>query len=64
MEETIDYTRAGSTYRRKLRIFTDTWSSYNFLDYMPEVFHGKLNHSRGWYGKKSFHSNTIENRWS
>jgi len=45
MENTIDYGLAGTTRRRKLRIFTDTWSSYNFLDYMPEVFHGKLNHS-------------------
>ena len=64
MEEKIDYGLAGTTRRLKLRIFTDTWLSYNFLDYMPEVFHGKLNHSQGFFGKKKFHSNTIENRWS
>ena len=45
MEDHIDFTRSGTTRRTKLRVFTDTWSSYNFLDAMPEVFHGKLNHS-------------------
>ena len=45
MENYIDFTLAGTTNRLKLRIFTDTWHSYNFLKYIPEVFHGKLNHS-------------------
>ena len=64
MENTIDYGLGGTTKRLKLRIFTDTWKSYNFLDRIPEVFHGKLNHSKHCYGRKKFHSNTIENRWS
>ena len=64
MEDHIDYTLAGTTYRTKLRIFTDTWGSYNFLKRIPEVFHGKLNHNQRWFGKGKFHSNTIEARWS
>ena len=64
MEKYIDFTLAGTTKRLKLRIFTDTWKSYNFLANIPEVFHGKLNHTKHWYGKGKFHSNTIENRWS
>ena len=45
MDDFIDYSLAGTTNRLKLRVFTDTWQSYNFLDYIPEVFNGKLNHS-------------------
>ena len=64
MEEVVDFGRSGTTKRRKLRVFTDKWNSYNFLGKMPNVFHGKMRHSHEFFGKKKFHSNTIENRWS
>ena len=64
MEEVVDFSRAGTEDHQKLRVYTDSWASYNFLNSMPEVFHGKMNHDNGFFGKKKFHSNTIENRWS
>ena len=64
MERIINYKQCGTDDKLKLRIFTDGWNSYNFLDSMPNVFHGVLNHDNGDFGTKKFHSNTIENRWS